>query len=469
MTIKTDIAIIGSGPGGYVAALRAAQLGASCTIIEKDRLGGVCLNWGCIPTKALLYSAEVIESAHTASDFGIKIGDVVVDWDGVQAHKNSVVKKLTGGVEVLLKKAGVNILYGAASFIEPTILQVESESGTETVEARDVIIATGSRNASIPIPGLDGPGVVDSTGALALEALPNSICIIGAGAIGLEFASLFNDFGVKVTVVEMMPRIAPLMDEAISRGLDRALSGKGIDLRTNTRVSRVEHDGKQCTITMTKDGEEQKVTADIVLSAIGRAANIENIGLENLGIKADRKGIQVDNRMRTAVPHVYAIGDVAKDGPMLAHVASHQGIVAVEDAMGLTAHMAYNAVPSCIYTSPEAASVGLTEEEARNAGYEVVTGTFRLGANGKALAMGVSDGFVKVVSEAKNKAILGVHIVGPHASDVILEGTLSLDMEVTLDEMRHVIHPHPALGEALAEAMLDAEGISLHSVSRKRK
>ena len=462
--IRADIAIIGAGPGGYVAALRAAQLGAEVVCIERESLGGVCLNWGCIPTKALLRSADVYALAKRAGEFGVTVGEPSFDWGAIQRRKDAVVRRLTGGVSVLLKRAGVQVLMGEAAFARADTLTVHMAGGEdrETVVAGNLVIATGSRPLHVPIPGLDGPGVIDSRGALSLESLPGSICIIGGGAIGLEFASLYATFGVQVTVIEMLPTLAPLMDASIGQALARSLKGEGVAIHTNTRVTRVEATGAGSLVSMEgPDGVEQ-VEAEVVLSAIGRAPNTEGIGLETLGIRPERKGIQVDNRMRTVVPHVYAIGDVALDGPMLAHVASHQGIVAAEDALGHPAAMDYTAVPSCIFTHPEAASVGLSEEEARGAGYDVQVGTFPLTASGKALAIGDTEGFVKVVAEAEHGAILGLHAVGPHASDLVLEGTMALDLEVTLDEMERIIHPHPTLGEAIAEAALAARKRALH-------
>jgi len=461
--MRTDIAIIGAGPGGYVAALRATQLGAQVVCIEKERVGGVCLNVGCVPTKALLRSAEVYALSKRAAEFGIVLGEPSFDWPKIQERKNAVVEQLTGGVAMLLERAGVQVLKGTASFARANTLIVDlAEGGSESIEAENIIIATGSRPLQVPIPGLDGPGVIDSTEALSLAELPESICIIGGGAIGLEFASLFNTFGVQVTIVEMLPHLAPLMDSSIGEGLAWSLSNAGVQVLTNTRVTRIASDGSECRVSVEGPSGESEIVCEKVLSAIGRAPNVEGLGLELLNLKPTRKGIQVDDRMRTVVPHVYAIGDVAAEGPMLAHVASHQGIVAVEDALGHPAVMDYRAVPSCIFSIPEAASVGLTEEQAREQGYDVQVGVFGLPNNGKAIAMGETEGFVKVVAEAELGAILGVHIVGPHASDLILEGTLAINLESTLDELERTIHPHPTLGEAIAEAAMAARKRALH-------
>jgi dihydrolipoamide dehydrogenase len=462
MSIRADIAIIGAGPGGYVAALRGAQLGAKVVIIEKRWLGGVCLNEGCIPTKALLRSAEVYTLAKKSAAYGVQADNVRFDWAAAQKRKAQVVNQEVRGVKVLLDKAGVQIVNGEASFVRPDTLAVRLADGQETVVAPHILIATGSRTLQVPIPGLDHPGILDAGAALALDKLPDSMVIIGGGAIGIEFASLFHALGVEITLVEMLPRLAPLMDASIGEGLGWSLGQRGVNVFTGTRVTAVAAGAQGYTVSMTTPEGEQKVEAEKVLSAIGRAPNVESIGLDVLRLNPTRKGIQTDDRMRTAVPGVYAIGDVAVDGPMLAHVASHQGLVAVEDALGHPAHIDYRVVPSCIFSFPEAASVGLTEEEARKQGYEVQTGVFGLQNNGKALTMGDSEGLVKVVAEAKHGAVLGVHVVGPHASDLVLEGTMALALEATLDEFEHTIHPHPTLGEALAEAALAARGRALH-------
>ncbi len=468
--IKTNIAIMGAGPGGYIAALRAAQLDADVVCIEKEELGGVCLNWGCIPTKALLRSAEVLDLVRHAADFGIVVGEPVLDWEVAQRRKDEVKQRLTRGVATLLDQAGVQIVKGHAELKRENTIRVTSSDGEETVEADDIIIATGSHHMDVPIPGLDDPDILPSRTILELSSLPESLCIVGSGAIGTEFASLMGVFGVEITLIEMLPRITPLMDETIGDMLGRSLRKQGITIHTETRVTRVERleSGYRVEMESEKDGT-QHVEVERVLSAIGRAPNVEGIGLENVGIKPSRSGIQVDNRMRTVVPHIYAVGDCAADGPMLAHVASHQGVVAVEDALGHPAHMDYRAVPSCIFSLPEAAGVGLTEEQAREEGYDVQTGIFYMAANGKALAYGETEGFVKIISETENDEILGVHIMGPHASDLILEGTMMRELELTLDEVERTIHPHPTLGEAIHEAVLAVRGKTLNARPRRRR
>ncbi|MFO7697095.1 MAG: dihydrolipoyl dehydrogenase [Anaerolineae bacterium] len=468
--IQTNIAIVGTGPGGYVAALRAAQLGASVVCIEREWVGGVCLNEGCIPTKALLRSAEVLELVRRAGEFGVQAGEVSLDWAAMQARKNEVRSKLTRSVSTLLKGAGVTVLEGHARLVRANTLRVTSSAGEETVVADSIVLATGSRHLDVPIPGLDDPGILTSYSMLELQELPASLCIIGSGAIGTEFASLMNAVGVEVTLVEMLPRITPLMDESIGHMLARSMRRRGIQIRTGTRVTAVEktETGYRVSMASEKEGATQ-IEVAAVLSAIGRAPNTEDLGLEVVGIQPTRRGIPVDDRMRTSVPGIYAVGDCAAEGPMLAHVASTQGVVAVEDALGHPAHMDYAAVPSCIFSLPEAAGVGLTEAQAREAGYDVITGTFPLVANGKALAYGDTEGFVKIVSEAQNHAVLGMHALGAHASDLILEGTLLTQFEFTLEDLERTIHPHPTLGESIPEAGLAALFRPIHIAARRRR
>ncbi len=462
MTIQADIAIIGAGPGGYMAALRAAQLGAKVVCIEKARVGGVCLNEGCIPTKTMVRAAEIYDLARQAAKYGVLTGTPTLDWAKAQQRMTTVVEQQVRGVGMLLSRAGVQVLEGEATFARPDLLTVRLEDGQETVQADRIIIATGSRSAQVPIPGLDGPRVVDHLGALRMPALPESICIIGAGAIGLEFASIFQTVGVEVTLVEMLPRIAPLMDISISEGLEWSLGRRGCEILTSTRVTGIVHGADGCAVSVSGPDGDRTIDVGMVLSAIGRIPNVENLGLETVGLRPTRRGIAVDQRLRTATPGVYAIGDVAAEGPMLAHVASHQGLVAVADALGHPATMDYTAVPSCIFTLPEAAGVGLSEDEARAAGHQVATGIFSLANNGKAVAYGDTDGFVKVIADRESDAVLGVHIVGPHASDLILEGTLAIALESTLDEVEQTIHPHPTLGEAISEAVMAVRGRALN-------
>jgi len=461
MAIHSDIAIIGAGPGGYVAALRASQLGARVVVVEKARVGGVCLNWGCIPTKTLLRTAEVLTLARSAAEYGVQTGDITLDWAVAQKRKEAVVRRLTGGVKALLDRAKVQVVPGTARFVSASALEVTDEAGVEHIEADRFVIATGSRPASLPIPGLEGPGILNSDGALALQSLPDSLLIIGAGPIGVEFATLFRACGVQVTLVELLPRVLPTLDADLASEVDRALKKARVKVHVGSKVTRVDsRDGK---LAVTIQGAEQETVTEVdtVLVAVGRRPNTEELDLAVAGVEAQKAGIRVDDHLRTNVPHIYAVGDV-KGGILLAHVAMHEGIVAVENALGHERRMNYAAVPSCVFTWPEVASVGLSEDAARQAGFDVKVGRFPFRANGKALAQGEHDGLVKIVADSKYGQVLGVHIAGPHASDLIQEGTLALTLEATLDEFDATIHPHPTLSEAVAEAALAAQGRALH-------
>lgn len=464
---ERHIAVIGAGPGGYVAALRASQLGARVTLIERDRVGGVCLNWGCVPTKAMLRSAEVYETVRRAAEFGIHAGEAAFDWKQVLERKDRVVAQLVGGVDVLLQKAGVEVIHGQARFSEPWKLRVETTEGERALSPTQIIIATGSHPIRLPIAGMDMPQVIGSDEALSLDPLPARLLIIGGGAIGVEFASLFNAFGVDVTLVELLPRLVPTADHDIGEGLAWSLGRKGIHIHVGSRVTAVAPAGGDAVVCRVQGPQgEQEIEVDDVLSAVGRQPNVRGIGLEAAGIHFSEKGIAVDEKMETNVPGIYAIGDVV-GGAMLAHVAMHQGVVAAENAAGLERFANYKAVPACIFSMPEAATVGMSEDEARRAGHDIMVGKFALANNGKAMAYGDVDGFVKIVADRRFGEILGMHILGPHASDLILEGSLSLTLEATLEEIETTIHPHPTLGEAIVEAALAAQGRALHVPARK--
>ncbi len=461
MTIHSDIAIVGAGPGGYVAALRAAQLGAQVVLVEKDRVGGVCLNQGCIPTKTLLRTAEVLKLAQAASGYGVTVGEVTLDWQAAQKRKDRLVRRVTGGVKLLLEKAGVHLLSGTACFVSPSALEVAGQDGIERIEASNFIIATGARAASLPIPGLEGPGLLTSDEAVTLESLPRNMLVIGAGPVGVEFATLFRACGVEVTLVEILPRVLPGLDADLGSEIERALKKLKVKVYTSGKVTHVEpRDGLYEGI-IAGDSQEMTFEVEKVLLAVGRRPNVEELGLTSARVQFDKKGIKVNDRLQTNVPHVYAVGDVT-GGILLAHVAMHEGVVAVENALGHARRMNYAAVPSCVFSWPEVATVGLSEEEAREQGYEVQVGKFPFRANGKALALGERSGWVKVVADSEYGQILGVHIVGPHASDLIQEGTMALTLEATLDEFEATIHPHPTLSEVVAEAALAAQGRALH-------
>ena len=461
MTIRADIAVVGAGMGGYVAALRASQLGAKVALVEKDRLGGVCLNWGCIPTKALLRTAEVLQLAKNASEFGVLVDGVKLDWVAAQKRKERVVRRLVGGVKTLLEKSEVQLIFGAARFVSSTALEVSTGEGNERVEAANYVIATGSRPASVLIPGLDGPHLLTSDDALALETVPASILVVGAGPIGVEFAMLFAACGAKVTLVEVLPRVLPALDSEIGEQIERELKRSRVKVYTGSKIIRVEELERTQSITIQAGPEEVRVEVEKILLAVGRRPNTEDTGLDAAGVAVERKGVVVDEHMRTSVPNVYAVGDVT-GGMLLAHVAAHEGIVAAENALGGERRIDYAAVPSCVFTWPEVATVGLSEEQAEDRGYQVKVGRFPFRANGKAVVYGEYDGQVKIVADAEFGQILGVHIVGPHASDLIQEATMALTLEATLDEFEATIHPHPTLTEAVAEAALAARARALH-------
>lgn len=461
MAEKYDVLVIGAGPGGYTAALRAAQLEARVAVIEDRFIGGVCLNIGCIPSKALLRSAEVYETINNARDYGILVEvQAQVDWPAVQKRKQQVVDRLTRGVAGMLKTAGVTVFTGRGSFVDAHTVEVKGDQGAQRVEAEHAIIATGSRPVRLPLPGFDLPGVIDSTGALELDTLPKRLLVVGGGVIGCELATLFSSLGVEVTIVEMLDRLLPMMDEDMGEEITRALRRRKVKYYVSSRATSLEQEGDGLRVAVSTPKGDQTFAVDKVLISVGRRPNVEDIGLETVGVKVDR-GIVVNERMETTVPGVYAIGD-ATGKWWLAHVSAKEGVVAAENACGHESRMDYRTVPSCVFTHPEAASVGLSETQAREQGYDVLVGRFPFQANGRALTYGEREGFVKVISESKYNQVLGVHIVGPHASDLILEGGLACSMEATLEEIEATIHAHPTFGEAIQEAALNALGRALN-------
>jgi len=458
---RIRIAIIGGGPGGYVAAIRAAQLGAEVTLIEKNALGGVCLNVGCIPTKVLLHTAEAYTLAKEGAAIGLKAGNVSVDWDGLMARKRAVVDTLVAGVGTLMTSNGVTVIRGTASFVSPGELSVAlNEGGTTTVRADSVIISTGSEPVVPPIPGFELEGVITSTEALSLEKLPESVVLVGGGVIGMEFASLFSSFGVKVTVVEMLPGILPMLDGEIVGILRGVLERKGVVFHTSSKVTGVEKKGRGLSVSVETPRGAMTLEAEKVLVSVGRRPVTKGLGLEKIGLSMDRSRIKTDKKMETSVKGVYAVGDCASP-IMLAHVASREGEVAAENIMGHRVEMDYKTVPNAVYTAPEIASVGLTEKEASEKGFRVKIGRFPLMANGKSLIMNETDGLVKYVVDEKYDEILGVHIIGPRATDLIVEGALALRLEATVDELVTTVHAHPTVGEALLEGALAVRGQSI--------
>ncbi|WP_063003816.1 dihydrolipoyl dehydrogenase [Nocardia salmonicida] len=478
-----DLLVIGGGPGGYVAAIRAAQRGLKVCVVEKERPGGVCLNWGCIPTKAMLRSAEVFHTLASAAEFGVYADNVRYDFAAVRQRKDSIVKELTDGVAGLLKANGVTVIEGHARFVEPTVVEVHEVGASpifdggpryaaaagaaiRRVSARDVIIATGSVPVQPPIPGAGLPGVVTSDGAFGLTEVPQRLVVIGGSAVGAEWASLFATFGSQVTVVEMQDRLVPLEDKEIGDALGRSFRNRGITVLTGATVTAIT-EGDVLRVSVGGPGAAD-LDADVVLVGVGRAPNTAELGLDVAGIATDARGfIEVDDRLRTGVEHVYAIGDVTGRA-LLAHVASHQGITAAEVIAGHDAHIDYSVIPAATFTHPEIASVGLTEEAARAAGHEVITAKFPFAALGRAKTFGETDGFIKIVAGQAHQEVLGVHIIGPSASDLIAEGALAISLEATLDELADTIHAHPTLGEIGMEAAMAGLGLPVHIAPRKR-
>lgn len=455
------VAVIGGGPGGYVAAIRAAQLGAEVTLIEKGALGGVCLNVGCIPTKVLLHTAEAYTAAKEGALIGLRAENVSVDWSGLMARKKAVVDTLVGGVGTLMASNGITVLRGTASFASAKEIDVAlNDGGKMTVRADAVIVATGSEPAVPPIPGFDLEGVITSTEALSLDGLPESVVLVGGGVIGMEFASIFSTFGVKVTVVEMLPEILPMIDGEIVSILKGVLLRKGVVFHTSSKVTAVEKKGKKLAVSVETPEGKTVLEAQKVLVSVGRRPVTKGLGLEALGVAVERGRIQTDKKMETAVKGVYAIGDCASP-IMLAHVASREGEVAAENIMGHGVEMDYKTVPSAVYTAPEIASVGLSEKEALEKGFRVKVGRFPLMANGKSLIMNETDGMVKYVVDEKYDEILGVHLIGPRATDLIVEGALALRLEATVDEILTTVHAHPTVGEALLEGAMAVRGQAL--------
>ena len=469
---KTVI-VVGGGPGGYVAAIRAAQLGASVTVVEKEHLGGTCLNIGCIPTKCLLHSAELMEDIRTQGrEIGIEVEGVKVNFPQVIAHKNAVSKQLTGGIAALLKANKVAKIDGEASFTAPGKLSVKKADGTvEAMTADAIIVATGSVNAVPPIPGIkENPNCIDSTGALSLEALPKSMVVIGGGVIGLELACAYAAFGTKITVVEAMDHMLPMLDGELTKIGVAHMKKMGMEFHLECPVQSVEASPVGAKVTCrNKAGETVSFEAEKVLVAIGRKANTASLNLEAGGLNNDRGRILVNDKMETNVPGVYAIGDCVFGRAQLAHTASAMGEVAAENIMGMDAKYDESTNPTCVYIEPEAASVGLTEEQAKAKGIDYKVGKFPMSANGKALILNGGEGLVKIIAGAEYGEVLGMHIIGPRATDLIAEGALAIGGEMTLDEIIATIHSHPTVTETMRECALDALGRAVHIPPRKKK
>jgi dihydrolipoamide dehydrogenase len=458
-----DVTIVGAGPGGYVAAIRTAQLGLNVALVEKEHLGGVCLNWGCIPTKSLLRNAEVVSLLGRGKDFGFTISGLEVDFGAAVDRSRKVSERLVKGVGALMRKNNVEVIEGTGTLKSPNMVEVELQAGdTRTLETRNVIIATGGRARTIPGIQVDGERVMTYREAIVLRELPASVVVVGAGPIGMEFAHVWSTYGADVTVVEMLPHAVPLEDEEISQEIERAFKRRKVQLLTSTRVQGVETTADGVRVTVAGEKGEQVLEAERALIAIGVRPNSENLGLEGIGVQVERGNIVVDDSMRTNMPSVYAIGDVT--GKLaLAHVASAQGIVAAETIASVeTATLDYEAMPRCTYCQPQVASFGITEAQAVERGHEVKVGKFPFRPNGKALGLGDYDGFVKIVADATSGEILGGHLVGPEVTELLPELVLAHQWELTPEEIARTVHAHPTLSEVLMEAAHGVFGTPIH-------
>lgn len=458
-----DLIVIGTGPGGYVAAIRAAQLGMKVAVIEREELGGICLNWGCIPTKALLKSANVFEYLSHATDYGIKVQGAEADFGAMVKRSRGVADGMSKGIQFLLKKNKVDVIFGNAQITHDKKVDVKAADGKSTsYTAKNIIIATGARSRELPNLKQDGKRIIGYREAMTLPNQPKSMVVVGSGAIGVEFAYFYNTIGTKVTIVEFMPNIVPVEDEEVSKQLERSFKKAGIEIMTNASVESVDSSGTTLKVKVKTAKGEQVLECDTVLSAAGVVANIENIGLETLGVKTDKGKILVDAYYQTNVPGIYAIGDVVP-GPALAHVASAEGIICVEKIAGHHPEpLNYGNIPGCTYCSPEIASVGMTEKAAKEAGYEIKVGKFPFSASGKASAAGAKDGFVKVIFDAKYGEWLGCHMIGANVTEMIAEAVAARKLETTGHEIIKTVHPHPTMSEAVMEAAAAAYGEVIH-------
>ena len=459
-----DIIVLGSGPGGYVAAIRASQLGLKTAVVEKAELGGVCLNWGCIPTKALLKSANVFEYISHSEDYGIKVKDASADFSAVVKRSRGVAEKMSGGVQFLMKKNKIDVINGFGKVKAGKKVVVTDDKGKETeyTASKGVIIATGARSRELPNLKQDGKKIIDYRAAMVLPKMPKKMVVVGSGAIGVEFAYFYNAMGCDVTIVEYMPNIVPVEDEEVSKQLERSFKKQGIKIMTNSSVEKVDTGGKGCKVTVkTKKGEEV-IDCEIVLSAVGIQTNMEGVGLEDVGIVTDKGKIIVNDFYQTNMPGFYAIGDITP-GPALAHVASAEGIICVEKIAGMHVEpLDYGNIPGCTYCSPEVASVGMTEKAAKEKGIDIKVGKFPFSASGKASAAGNNDGFVKLIFDAKYGELLGGHMIGGNVTEMIAEIVAVRKLETTGHELIKTVHPHPTLSEAVMEAAAAAYDEVIH-------
>jgi dihydrolipoamide dehydrogenase len=461
-----DLAIIGSGPGGYVTAIRASQWGLKTVVVEKDGfLGGTCLHVGCIPTKVLLHSADVFEEIQHASEFGIQVKDVKLDWAAVLARKNKIVTKHAKGIEFLFKKNKVEGMTGWGRVAGPGRVSVEKDGKTSEITAKNIMVATGSEARSLPGVKIDGKVILSNIEILSLAQIPKTLVIVGAGAVGVEFASIFRTFGSEVTLLEALPRLVPVEDEEISAQLEKAFRKRGIQIQTGAKVQGVTTDAKGGTVTLTDAaGKSQKVTAEKILIAVGRAPKTENLGLEKTKAKLERGFVHVGPYMETDEPGLYAIGDIVAGMPQLAHAASMEGITAVAKMSGhQMPPVDRNHIPGATYCDPQIGSVGLTEKAARDAGLKVKIGKFPFAANSKASILGQHEGFIKVVAEEQYGEVLGIHIIGPLATEILAEAVTALQLEATVDDMMAMIHAHPTVWEAMGDAFASVRGWTINA------
>lgn len=459
-----DLIVIGSGPGGYVAAIRGAQLGMSVAVIERAELGGVCLNWGCIPTKSLLKSAQVLEYAQHAEAYGVKIANAEPDFDAIITRSRGVADKMSKGIQYLFKKNNITVITGTGKLVAGKKVEVTSEEGEKTIyEAQYTILATGARSRQLPAIPQDGKRIIGYRQALTLDHKPESLLVVGSGAIGSELAYFYNAMGTKVTLVEFMPTILPLEDEEVSKQVGRSFKKAGIEVLVKSTVESIDTENDLLKIHIrNKKGEIETYEAEIVLSAVGIAPNVENIGLEETGIEMEKGRIKVDNYYKTNIEGVYAIGDIVH-GPALAHVASAEAICCVEKIAGLNPKpIDYNNIPGCTYTTPEVASVGLSEAKAMESGREIKIGKFPFTASGKASSAGATDGFVKLIFDAADNTLLGAHLVGANVTEMIAELVLARKKGITGHDLITTIHPHPTMSEAVMEAAANAYGEAIH-------
>jgi dihydrolipoamide dehydrogenase len=463
MSAKYDLIVIGSGPGGYVAAIRASQLGMKVGVVEKEALGGICLNWGCIPTKALIKSAQVFEYITHAADYGIDVKDASVNFGNMIGRSRDVANGMSKGIEFLFKKNKIDKIMGFGKLAGKKKVEVKAEDGEiTTYEAENIILATGGRAKELPNLKIDNEKIVGYRKAMVLDKKPKSMVVVGSGAIGVEFAYVYNAIGVEVTIVEFLPRIVPNEDADVSKQLERDYKKKGIKIMTNSSVKSVDTSGEGCKVLVETKKGEQILECDIVLSAVGVATNLEGIGLEDVGVATDRGKVIVDDFYKTNIDGVYAIGDITH-GPALAHVASAEGIICVEKIAGHSPDpLKYDNIPGCTYCSPEIASVGMTEVQAKEAGYEIKVGKFPFSASGKASAAGTKEGFVKVIFDAKYGEWLGAHMIGANVTEMIAEVVVARNLETTGHEIMKSIHPHPTMSEAIMEAAAAAYDEVIH-------